>query len=372
MDKVDIIIIGAGVIGLAIAERLASSGKEIVVVEKHDGFGREGSSRNSEVIHAGMYYPEDSLKAQLCVKGNRMLYSLCEQKGIPFQKTGKIIVAESKEEIEKIDNLYERGVNNDVQGLRILNENEIKQIEPHIVGKKGLFSPETGIIDTHKLMKYLEQTAESNGVLLAYNCEVLAISKSTDEYIVDIRDADGEMMQLKSPVVINAAGLSSDSIAEEIGIDIDAADYRIHPCKGEYFSLANKHRGKVKHLIYPAPTSISLGIHIVINIDGGLRLGPNAFYVSELDYDVDSSHQKEFYSDAHWFLPFIDYNDLSPDMAGIRSKLQKEGETFRDFVISEESTRGFPGFVNIIGIESPGLTACLAIAEKVGEMVGQV
>lgn len=369
MDNVDILIVGAGVIGLAIAEKLSSCGKDIVVAEKHDGFGRETSSRNSEIIHAGLYYPQDSLKAHLCVKGNRMLYSLCEQKGIPFQKVGKIVVAGSDEEIEEINRLYEQGTVNGVEGLRFLTKTEIKEMEPLTNGEAGLYSPETGIIDTHQLMKYFEQTSQSNGVILAYNCEVINISKNNGNFTIETRDADGEIMQIQSSVVINSAGLSSDRIAEIGGIDIDAADYRLHPCKGEYFSLSNRYRGKIKRLIYPAPTPISLGIHVVLNLEGGIKLGPNAFYVDTLDYDVDPLHQEEFYSSAQRFLPFIEYNDLSPDMAGIRPKLQEEDDVFRDFVISEESARDVPGFINLIGIESPGLTACLAIAEKVAEMV---
>ncbi len=365
MEKVDVIIIGAGVVGLAIAEKLSTKGKEIIVVEKHDGFGRETSSRNSEVIHAGMYYPQDSLKARLCVEGNRMLYALCAEKGIPCQKTGKIIVAENDEEIEKVNHLLEQGNKNGVEGLKLLTEAEIKSLEPEILGKMGLLSPETGIVDTHQLMKYLEQTAESNGVILAYNCEVVGVEKKSDNYVLNIHDADDEMMQLQSTVLINAAGLTSDTIAAFVGIDIDTAVYRIHPCKGEYFGISNRHKGKVKHLIYPAPTPISLGTHLVLGLDGGIKIGPNAFYVDEIDYDVDPSHLEEFQKSASRFLPFIEIGDLSPDMSGIRPKLQRKRELFHDFVICEESARGFPGLINLVGIESPGLTSCLSIAEEV-------
>ena len=369
MDKVDIIIIGAGVLGLAIAERLSSRGKEIIVVERHDGFGREASSRNSEVIHAGLYYPKDSLKARLCVEGNRMLYSLCEQKEIQYQKTGKIVIAGSEDEVEKVNNLYEQGKANGVEGLRLLNKSEINKMEPLVNCIAGLYSPETGIFDSHGLMRYLEQASKSNGAILAYNCEVKGISRDNGNFIIDICDADGELLQLQSHFLVNAAGLSSDKIAEMAGIDIDAADYRLHPCKGEYFSLSNRHKGKLKYLIYPEPTSISLGIHTVCDLNGSVKLGPNAFYVDKIDYDVDLSHQEEFYSRIYRFLSFIEYNDLSPDMAGIRAKLQKEDGEFRDFVIADESVKGVPGLINLIGIESPGLTSCLAIAEKVENLM---
>lgn len=369
MDKVDIVIIGAGVIGLAIAEELSSGGKEIVVVEKHDGFGREASSRNSEVIHAGLYYPENSLKARMCVEGNRMLYSLCEKKGIPFQKTGKIVVAGNDEEAEKVNRLYEQGNTNGVSGLRHLRRSEINKMEPQLTCRLGLLSPETGIFDSHSLMQYLEQTAKSNGSMLAYNCDVKGIAADTSGFIIEIGDADGTLLKLQSEFVINAAGLFSDRIAELAGIDVDKAGYRLHPCKGEYFSVSNRHKGKIQHLIYPTPTSISLGIHTVFNLQGGIKLGPNAFYVDTIDYDVDSSHQEEFHSGIHRFLSFIEYDDLSPDMSGIRAKLQRDGGEFRDFVIAEESANGVPGLINCIGIDSPGLTSCLAIAKKVANNV---
>ena len=369
MDKVDIIIIGAGVIGLAIAERLSSGGKEIIVVEKHDGFGREASSRNSEVIHAGLYYPADSLKARFCVEGNRMLYSLCEQKGIAYQKKGKIVIAGNDDEVEKVLSLYEQGKANGVEGLRMLDKREINEMEPLVNCTAGLFSPETGIFDSHGLLKYLEKASKSNGATLAYNCEVKGIARDGDSFTVEICDAGGEIVQLQSDLLINAAGLCSDKIAGMAGVDIDAADYRLHPCKGEYFSLSNRHKGKLNCLIYPEPTSISLGIHTVCDLNGSIKLGPNAFYVDKIDYDVDPSHREEFYCGIRRFLPFIECNDLSPDMAGIRAKLQADGGEFRDFVIAEESAHGVPGLFNLIGIESPGLTSALAIAERVENLI---
>jgi len=296
LDKVDIIIIGAGVIGLAIAEKCSSGGKEIIVVEKHDGFGREASSRNSEVIHAGLYYPKDSLKAKMCVEGNRMLYALCQRKGITFQKTGKIVAAGNDEEAEKVDHLYEQGKANGAEGLRLLSKSEMNKMEPLLNCKLGLYSPETGIFDSHGLMQYLEQSAKSNGVVLAYNCEVMGIAGTGGNFITEVCDTDGELTKLQSDYVINAAGLSSGSIAEMAGINVDRVGYRLHPCKGEYFSVSNRHKGKIKHLIYPAPTAISLGIHTVFNLQGGIKLGPNAFYVDDIDYDVDSSHSKYFWA----------------------------------------------------------------------------
>lgn len=369
MEKIDILIIGAGVIGLAIGERLASRKKEVVVVEKYDGFGRETSSHNSEVIHAGFYYPQNSLKAGLCVTGNRMLYSLCRQKNIPHNKIGKIVVAQNEKEIEKINHLFEQGKINGVTGLELFSREQIQAVEPYVSANVGLYSPETGIIDSHHLMKFFEQAIQRHQGIVAYNCEVVGIAYSDHEYEVAIRDADNSPTSLKSPIVINAAGLSSDAVAGMAGIDIDAANYRLHPCKGEYFRIAEKHREKLKHLVYPAPTAISLGTHVVIGLDGNLKIGPNAFYVDKIDYDVDSNHRNDFFNGVKQYLPFIASDDLSPDMAGIRPKLQKHDETFRDFVICEESNKGLPGFIDLIGIESPGLTACLSIAEYVEKLI---
>jgi L-2-hydroxyglutarate oxidase LhgO len=369
MEKVSVTIIGAGVVGLAIAERLSRHTKEIVLIEKHESFGWETSSRNSEIIHAGLYYPSDSLKARLCVEGNRMLYELCENAGIPFKKSGKLVIANTDKEMQKVDSLFEQGRKNGVPGLRLLAREEIAKMEPDIRAEKALFSPETGIIDTHQLMKYFERKAEENNVTIAYNCEVVGLGKDGDSYKLTIRDADGESFDMESEIVINAAGLGSERIASMGGIDTEEAGYRIHFCKGEYFSVSNRHSNKLTHLVYPAPTLISLGIHAVLLLDGSLKLGPNAFYLDSLDYNVDAAHQKEFFESAKTYLPFIEYEDLSPDMSGIRSKLQGDGDDFRDFVIREESDKGLDGLINLIGIESPGLTASPAIAGFVEEIL---
>ncbi|HUU49760.1 MAG TPA: NAD(P)/FAD-dependent oxidoreductase [Nitrospinota bacterium] len=368
MDKVDIAIIGAGVIGLAIAQRLSLS-KEIVLIEQHDGFGRETSSRNSEIIHAGMYYPSDSLKARLCVEGNRKLYELCENFKIPYKKIGKLIIAHTEEEKKKIENLLKQGNKNGVPGLRLLNRQEINKMEPHILANLALFSPETGIFDSHQLMKFFEQKALSNNVTIAYNCTVSGLQKTGDTFTLDIIDADGESFNLESSIVVNSAGLHADKIASLAGIDVENDGYKLHFCKGEYFSVSSRHNGKLAHLVYPPPNTISLGIHTVTLLDGSLKLGPSAFYIDTIDYEVDGSHQKDFLESAKTYLPFIESNDLSPDMSGVRPKLQAEDEDFRDFVICEESNKGLKGLINLIGIESPGLTAAPAIADYVDKIV---
>ncbi|HPC36033.1 MAG TPA: NAD(P)/FAD-dependent oxidoreductase [Candidatus Marinimicrobia bacterium] len=370
MEKVDIVIIGAGVVGLAIARELSSKHRaEIVLLEKHPYFGAETSSRNSEVIHAGMYYPADSLKAKFCVRGNRQLYEICEKYRIPYRKSGKLIVASSDEELVEVEALYRQGNLNGVPNLVMLNAKQIEALEPEVRARNALLSPETGSIDVHRLMQFYETQALTNGVLIAYQNTVTGIEKLANGYKISVADETGANFDILSQVVINSAGLNADKIAALVGIDIDEYHYRLHYCKGEYFNVANRHIGKIQHLIYPVPTAYSLGIHTRLRLDGTLSLGPNAYYVDEINYEVDPGHQVEFYDSVKDFLPYIQYADLTPEMAGIRPKLQGPGEKFRDFVISEERDKGLPGFVNLIGIDSPGLTSAPAIAEYVANLL---
>ena len=372
MEETSVIVIGAGVVGLAIAQRLSRSHDEIIVVEKHESFGRETSSRNSEVIHAGIYHPTGSLKAQLCVPGNRKLYEFCAEHNVPHRKTGKLIVANDEHEVSAIEPLYNLGTQNGVPGLRLLDGKEIAALEPNARALMGMYSPSSGIVDTHSLMAELERQCEARSATIAYGCEVIGISRNGDGFDVALVDVDGESMKLHTRALVNAAGLSADRVAQMAGIDIDASGYRMSYCKGEYFAVAGRHRGKLTHLVYPPPTNVSLGTHAVLLLDGSLKLGPNAFYVDAVEYSVDPGHQSEFYESARKYFPFIEADDLSPDMAGVRPKIQKEHEPFRDFVIREESDRDLPRLVNLIGIESPGLTSALAIAEHVDTLIRSV
>ncbi len=370
MEKTDVVIIGAGVAGLAIAERFSHSGKSIVVVERCDSFGRETSSRNSEVIHAGFYYPPGSLKAGLCVEGNRLLYDFCRGQGIPYRRIGKLLITRSNDEEETVQSLFEQGKKNGVEGLSLLDRQGVVAFEPAVAGNAGMFSQSTGIFDTHAFMRRLEQLALARGVIFAYNCEAIAVTRVSGSYEIGVIDADGLPLSLRCETVINAAGLGADRVAGLAGIDPDAAGYRIRYCKGEYFNVASRHRRKLSHLVYPAPSRISLGIHCVLGLDESVKLGPNAFFVESIDYAVDAAHRHEFYLAGRTLFPFIEEHDLSPSMAGIRPKLQRTGETFRDFVIQDERDRGFPGFINLVGIESPGLTSSLAIANHVAMLAG--
>jgi L-2-hydroxyglutarate oxidase LhgO len=369
-NRADVTIIGAGVIGLAVAAQLAKPDRHVYVLEKNQGFGLETSSRHSGVIHAGIYYPKDSLKARLCVEGNRRLYDLCQRHGIGYRKTGKLIVATDDAEVEELEALLERGRGNGVPDLRLLSSRELKTLEPNVAGAAALFSPSTGIIDAHSLMHYLVARAGEGGAQIAYQSKVVGIAKLADGYKVTVEDSGGSS-SFTTRTLVNAAGLQSDRLAEMAGIDIDEAGYRLHYCKGEYFSLRRHRETQVKHLIYPVPPAdiTGVGIHITFDLEGRIRLGPDVQYVDSLNYAVDDSHQKLFYQSAKRLLPAVEYEDLAPEMAGIRPKLQGPGEEIRDFVIRDEADKGLPAFINLIGIESPGLTAAPAIAEYVAGLI---
>ena len=357
---------------MAIAAELSKKYKGIVILERHNSFGRETSSRNSEVIHAGIYYPKDTLKAKMCVEGNALLYKICQKNNIPFKKIGKLIVASEKEEIPALEELFRRGRNNGVDDLRLIDTDELGKMEPNVAGVAALYSPSTGIIDSHRLMQYFLDTAQSNGATVAYGCEVIDIKKCVYGYAVKVKN-DNESLSLNVKVVINSAGLDSDRIAEMAGIDTERFNYKLHYCKGQYFRVNHSKSYLIKRLIYPVPRpkSAGLGVHATLDLSGSLRLGPDEKYLNNRtkDYFVDDSQKDNFFRAASRLLPFVNKVDLCADTAGIRPKLQGEGEDFRDFIIQEEADNGLAGFINLIGIESPGLTASPAIARCVKEMI---
>jgi len=369
--EIDVAIIGAGVVGLATAREIAQAKKGIFVFEKNRTFGLETSSRNSEVIHAGIYYPEDSLKAKLCVEGKSLLYKLCDKHNIAYKKTGKIIVAADENEISWLEGLYEQGRKNGVDDLVLLSRTELKKLEPNIEARAGLLSPSSGILDSYALLKFLYSRAREKGAEFVFDTEVIGIERAGAKYKVQIKDRDG-ISAFVAHVVVNCAGLNSDRIAQLAGLDIAKAGYKLHYCKGEYFSLDSKYRNLVSRLIYPVPEQVGHGIHWRQGLDGRVLLGPSAHYVEAIDYAVDETYKQYFYNSAKRFLPFVELEDLAPESAGIRPKLQEPDEAFRDFVIAHEEKAGFPGLINLIGIESPGLTAAPAIARYVGRMVDEL
>ncbi len=372
-DSVDITIIGAGVVGLAIAAQVAAPGRAVYVLEKNETFGQETSSRNSGVIHAGIYYPAGTLKARLCVEGNRMLYELCEEYDIAHRGLGKLIVAITDEEVDQLHALMAKGLRNGVEGLRMLSKRGLQESEPNVRGITALLSANTGIVDAYGLMSYLIAKARDKGARIAYKARAVGIDKAGDGYKIAV-DNGSDGFTFSTRIVINCAGLSSDKIAAMSGIDVDRAGYRLHYCKGEYFSVGGGKAKRIQHLIYPVPLPwlTGVGIHATLDMEGRMLLGPSVEYVDSIDYAIDDHNKRMFYDGVRAFLPFIEYDDLAPEMAGVRPKLQGPKDDIRDFVIQEESDRGLPGLINLIGIESPGLTASLAISKYVGGMVDGV
>jgi L-2-hydroxyglutarate oxidase LhgO len=369
-DRADITIIGAGVVGLAIAAQVAKANRHVYILEKNQSFGLETSSRQSGVIHAGIYYPKGSLKAKFCVAGNRSLYELCPRYDIGHKRLGKLIIAVDDEENEELEALLERGRGNDAEGLKLLSRQGLKELEPNVEGVAAILSPSSGIIDSYALMQYFVAKAGEGGAQMAYQTKVVGIEKAAEGYEVEVEDSEGRSSFITS-VLVNSAGLYSDKVAEMAGIDIDKAGYRLHYGKGDYFSLKKRQSTRVNRLIYPVPPSdiAGVGIHITFDLEGRVRLGPDIEYVDSLDYAIDRREQKLFYDSVKRLLPAIEYDDLEPEMAGIRPKLQEPGGEIRDFVIRDESDKGLPAFINLIGIESPGLTAAPAIAEYVGGLI---
>ena len=369
MPDTEIAVIGAGVVGLAVAARLAADSPGLVVLERHPRHGMETSSRNSQVVHAGLYYPAGSLKARLCVEGRQRTWDLCRRHDLPHRKTGKLVTATREEELPALDRIEETARGNGAPVER-LSVSEARALEPAIRTVGALWSPESGVVDAHALMDHFLQRALAGGATFQPRTEVVAIAPSPGGYRLSVRGPSGAE-SFTTERVVNAAGLEADRIAALAGIDPDAAGYRLHWCKGSYFSASSRCARLVARLVYPVPAPESLGVHVVIDTGGRLRFGPDAEYLParEADYRVDPGKRSAFVEAARRLLPDVGDEDLEPDIAGIRPKLQGRGEPFRDFVIAEETPRGLPGFVNLVGIESPGLTAAPAIAEEVAKLV---
>jgi len=369
--QVDIVIIGAGVIGLAVASQVAKEGRKVYVLERNETFGRETSSRNSEVIHTSIFYPKGFLNAKLCTEGNLLLYELCEKHNIAYQKIGKLIVAVDDTEVDALERLYEKGKEEGVN-LTMLSQQELKQLEPNVSGVAAIFSPLTGIVDSHGLMRCFLGKARDNGTQIAYKTEVVSIDQVSGGYKVGVEEPGGSF-SFTSRAVINCAGFNSDKVAAMCGIDIIEAGYKLYYLKGEYYTL-NPVKGRmVNRLVYPMLLpGFLIGIHTVTDVSGRTRLGPHFYYVSEIDYGMDSSQKQLFYQSSRRLFPFVEYDDIEPESAGIMPRVYAKGEGFREFVIRHEYDRGLPGFINLIGIESPGLTASPAIARYVSSLVDGV
>lgn len=370
----DVVVIGGGVVGLAVAMRLARGGRSVVLLERHKSFGHETSSRNSEVIHAGMYYPTASLKARLCVAGNRSLPAWCQAHAVPHARIGKFIVATADEEVPTLAALLERAAANGVHRLRWTDDEELARAEPHVRAVAALYSPDTGIVDSHALMRSLRDAAADHGAVFAWGHAVVHTDRAGSGYRIGFIEPSGAAGSITAAAVVNAAGLEADQIAAGIGLDIDALAYRLVYLKGNYFRLSESWRGRLRHLVYPVPHHglAGLGSHITLDLAGGVRVGPDVEPLPgrTVDYSVDPGRSAGFVAAVRRYLPEITIDQLRPDQSGIRGRRWlADASVSPDFVIAEESAHGLAGWINLIGIESPGLTACLEIGDRVAELL---
>lgn len=361
MADIDAIIVGAGVIGLAIARELALNGLSIIVLEAEDSIGTGTSSRNSEVIHAGLYYPEGSLKAQLCVEGRKRLYDFCARYHIPHRRCGKLIVATGDGEVEQLEKLLLKGRSNGCSELSLFSSREVARLESDLRCDAALFSPETGIIDSHTYMLTLRGHAEDDGAVIAFLTPFESAHRSNNEFVVSTGGADPT--EITCRFLINASGLQASKVAASIN-DLDPKHIpQTRFAKGNYFSLRG--RNPFTHLVYPAPQIHGLGVHFTFDLAGQAKFGPDIEWVAEPNYEVDQGRGDLFYNEIRRYWPGLPDGSLSPAYAGIRPKIAGPEAGAPDFRIDGGKVHGVGGLINLFGIESPGLTASLAIAHKV-------
>lgn len=364
-EACDCVIIGAGVVGLAIARTMARAGREVIVLEAADGIGTETSSRNSEVIHAGLYYPPGSHKARLCRSGRDQLYRYLEKHGIDYLRCEKLVVATNESEIDILQGVEKRARANDVSDLVWLSGDEAKRLEPNVVCDAALLSPSTGIFDSHGYMLALQGDAEDAGAMIAFQTPVVG-GVATDDGLT-LQTGGDAPMKLACRTVINSAGLSAQDVASKIDGMPQQAIPKLYYAKGSYFSLTGK--TPFSRLVYPVPDHASVGLHFTRDLAGRGRFGPDAEWVDGIDYTVDPSRAALFLDAIRQYWPELDDHALAPDYAGVRPKIAAPGEPPRDFLFQGPADHGLPGLVNLFGMESPGLTASLAIADHVAEMV---
>jgi L-2-hydroxyglutarate oxidase LhgO len=366
MDKVECVVVGAGVVGLAIARRLAEAGREVIVLEAADAIGTVTSSRNSEVIHAGIYYPAGSLMARLCVAGKQALYDYCRDRGIPHRNSGKLIVATRPEEIAKLASIKAHAEANGVADLKQLSGTEARALEPALACEAALLSPSTGIVDSHSYMLSLRGEAEAAGAAFAFLAPLERGRVTADGFELDV---GGEApMTLSCDMLINSAGLSATAIARMLdGMPLDLIP-PAYLAKGCYFSCNAK--APFSRLIYPVPEPGGLGVHLTLDLAGQARFGPDVEWVDHIDYTVDPARGERFYPAIRRYWPSLPDGALMPSYSGMRPKIVPPAVAVQDFMIQGAQTHGVPGLINLFGIESPGLTSSLAIADYVAEMAG--
>ena len=384
MDRVDVLVIGAGVVGLACARALAQAGHEVVVAEREGGIGSGVSSRNSEVVHAGLYYAPGSLKARLCMRGRELLYTFCRERHVATRRCGKLIVATRPEDESKLEQIHERALASGVHDLERLTRAQALALEPALHCSAALWSPSSGIVDSHGLMSALLGDAENAGALLARASAFERAEPVADGWRVRTRaagggggpDAGGEPFELGARWLVNAAALDAQAVAAAMTGFPSAAIPRRHLAKGHYFSLtAHGGRAPFSHLIYPTPVDGGLGVHLTLDLGGLARFGPDVQWIesdvagAELDYAVEPARADAFYAEIRRYWPGLADGSLMPAYSGIRPKISGPGEPAADFRIDGPGEHGVARVVQLFGIESPGLTAALAIAERVAEIV---
>jgi L-2-hydroxyglutarate oxidase LhgO len=366
MDRVECVVIGAGVIGLAVARRLAQAGREVVVLEAAEGIGTVTSSRNSEVIHAGIYYRAGSWMARMCVSGKRALYAYCADHGVPHRNCGKLIVATTATETEKLQSIRAHAEANGVLDMRTLSGEAARALEPALNCDAALLSPSTGIIDSHAYMLALRGDAENAGAAFAFYTPLLRAKVAAEKIELD---AGGDApMTLECRLLVNAAGLDAPAIAGRIeGMPRELIP-QAYLAKGNYFSCSAK--APFSHLIYPVPEPGGLGVHLTLDMAGQARFGPDVEWVDHIDYAVDPARAQRFYPAIRKYWPTLPDGALMPSYSGMRPKIVPPAVASQDFLIQGPRDHGVAGLINLFGIESPGLTSSLAIGDYVGELAG--
>lgn len=363
---IDYLIIGGGVIGLAIARRLARSGREVIIVESGSTIGCETSSRNSEVLHAGIYYPRGSLKATLCVSGRKALYRYCAMRGVPHRQCGKLLVATDDGQRQALQSLGGKALANGVDDLQVLSQAAALAMEPNLDCTAALFSPSTGIVDSHQLMLSYLGDAENAGAILSVHTPVMRGTRLTDHWRIGL--GGEEPADLNTRCVVNAAGLKASHVARALGLPPDRVPVT-HYAKGNYFTLTGG-KPPFTHLVYPMPEPGGLGVHVTLDLGGRVRFGPDVQWIDKIDYAIDPERADRFYPAIRRYYPGLADGALAPGYTGIRPKLSRDPGIDSDFLISTEVDHGAPGLVSLYGIESPGLTASLALAERVATGFG--
>lgn len=365
MEDIEAIVVGAGVVGLACARALTRAGRDVIIIERHESIGQENSSRNSEVIHSGIYYPQGSLKAKLCVEGRELLTDFCKDYYVHHKLCGKLIVATTKEQESKLEQINDLAKNNGVTNLRYLSASQAKNVEPFLTCNSALLSPSSGILSSHDYMLALLGDAENYGARLALKTDFRAAEIKNSHIIVSV--GSNPTTKIRTQILINSGGLSATRIAKNI---MGFAQHNIpktYFAKGNYFSLSSK--APFSHLIYPIPEPGGLGVHLTLDLGGQARFGPDVEWVDEINFDVIPKRSEDFYAVIRTYWPELKDDTLKPAYSGIRPKITSPGEPDADFIIQDMNIHGIPGLINLFGIESPGLTSSLAIAKAVMKLL---